>query len=215
MSARDLLYSFRKTSRLIVVGPVYNLKITGAPITWVIWFLGSPISLLPSRCPRRSVLRKICVPLETKTKNTSKYQLDGWTTFPIDRWLSVGSSRVIVRSPVGCKYASGKKKQGSRVFCSLWRLVWTASALDNWQLRYSAPKMEDAIITSAHWRWRVCVVRYDVAPELRQCHVMTFSLLRSTQSLQWANSIKIPIMFTSATCPYNQVKLSYVKSVPP
>jgi len=33
MYARDLLYSFRKTIRLIVVGPVYNLKITGAAIT--------------------------------------------------------------------------------------------------------------------------------------------------------------------------------------
>ena len=53
---------------------------------------------------------------------------------------------------------------GRACFFSLRRPVRTASALDNWQIRYSAPKMEDAIIRSAHLRWRACVVRYDVAP---------------------------------------------------
>ena len=40
---------------------------------------------------------------------------------------------------------------GRACFFSVWRPVWTASALDNWQLRYSAPKLEDAIIRSAPW----------------------------------------------------------------
>ena len=35
---------------------------------------------------------------------------------------------------------------------SVWRPVRTASALDNWQIRYSAPKMEGIIIRSAHRR---------------------------------------------------------------
>ena len=34
----------------------------------------------------------------------------------------------------------------------VWRPVRTASALDNWQIRYSAPKMEGIIIRSAHRR---------------------------------------------------------------
>ena len=40
-------------------------------------------------------------------------------------------------------------KKGRACFFSVWRPFWTASALDNWQLRYSAQKMEDAIIRSA------------------------------------------------------------------
>ena len=40
----------------------------------------------------------------------------------------------------------------ARVFFSVWRPVRTASALDNWQIRYSAPKMEEVIIRSAHRR---------------------------------------------------------------
>ena len=50
------------------------------------------------------------------------------------------------------RHALRAKYFGSRVFFSVWRPVWTASALDNWQIRYSAPKMEDAIIRSAHRR---------------------------------------------------------------
>ena len=42
---------------------------------------------------------------------------------------------------VGCKYRHALQPNfGSRV-CSVWP-VRTASALDNWQIRYSAPKME-------------------------------------------------------------------------
>ena len=54
-------------------------------------------------------------------------------------------------------------KIGSRVFFPLWRPVRTASALGGSLIRCSAPKMEDAIINSAHWCWRVCVARCDVA----------------------------------------------------
>ena len=43
-------------------------------------------------------------------------------------------------------------KQGRACVFSVWRPVWTASALDNWQIRYSAPKMEGIIIRSAHRR---------------------------------------------------------------
>ena len=50
------------------------------------------------------------------------------------------------------RYALRAKYFGSRVFFSVWRPVWTASALDNWQIRYSAPKMEGIIIRSAHRR---------------------------------------------------------------
>ena len=46
---------------------------------------------------------------------------------------------------------------------SVWRPVWTASVLSGSLIRCSAPKMEDAIIRSAHRRWRACFVRYDVA----------------------------------------------------
>ena len=35
------------------------------------------------------------------------------------------------------------------------------------QMHCSAPTMDDIIIECAHWRGRVCVARYDVAPELR------------------------------------------------
>ncbi|ACO68858.1 predicted protein [Micromonas commoda] len=41
---------------------------------------------------------------------------------------------------------------GRACFFSAWRPVRTASALDNWQIRYSAPKMEEVIIRSAHRR---------------------------------------------------------------
>ena len=38
------------------------------------------------------------------------------------------------------------------LFPSLWRPVWTASALSGLLIRCLAPKMEDAIIRSAHRR---------------------------------------------------------------
>ena len=43
-------------------------------------------------------------------------------------------------------------KQGRACVFSAWRPAWTASALDNWQIRYSAPKMEGIIIRIAHRR---------------------------------------------------------------
>ena len=48
----------------------------------------------------------------------------------------------------------------------VWRLAWTARALDRLLIRCSVPNMEDIIIGSAHQRCRVCVVRCSVAVEL-------------------------------------------------
>ena len=48
----------------------------------------------------------------------------------------------------------------------LWRLVWTASALDHLLICCSAPNTEDVIISRAYQRCRVHVVRYCVAAEL-------------------------------------------------
>ena len=48
----------------------------------------------------------------------------------------------------------------------LWRLVWTASALDHLLICCSAPNTEDVIISSAFQCCRVRVVRYCVAAEL-------------------------------------------------
>ena len=51
-------------------------------------------------------------------------------------------------------------------FFFLWRLVWTASALDHLLICCSAPNTEDVIISRACQRCRVHVVRYCVAAEL-------------------------------------------------
>ena len=48
----------------------------------------------------------------------------------------------------------------------LWRLVWTASALDHLLICCLAPNTEDIIISSACQRCRVYIVRYCVAAEL-------------------------------------------------
>ena len=85
------------------------------------------------------------------------------------RWLSVGRGVTVelpydYRSVAHTDTCFAPNILGRACFFFVWRPVWTASALDNWQIRYSAPKMEDAIIRSAHRRWRACVVRYDVSP---------------------------------------------------
>ena len=49
----------------------------------------------------------------------------------------------------------------------LWRLVWTASALDHLLICCSAPNTEDVIISSAFQRCRVHIFRYCVAAELK------------------------------------------------
>ena len=89
------------------------------------------------------------------------------TPFPLYRWLSVGSV-VTIRTLVGCKYrhALRAKHLGSRGFFFLWRLVWTASALDHLLICCLAPNTEDVIISSAYQRCRVHIVRYCVAAEL-------------------------------------------------
>ena len=51
-------------------------------------------------------------------------------------------------------------------FFFLWRLVWTASALDHLLICCLAPNTEDVIISSAYQRCRVYIVRYCVAAEL-------------------------------------------------
>ena len=51
-------------------------------------------------------------------------------------------------------------------FFFLWRLVWTANALDHLLICCSAPNTEDGIISSAYQRCRVHIVRYCVAAEL-------------------------------------------------
>ena len=48
----------------------------------------------------------------------------------------------------------------------VWRLEWTARALDRLLIRCSAPIMEDNVIGSAHRRFRVFVVRCCVTAEL-------------------------------------------------
>ena len=48
----------------------------------------------------------------------------------------------------------------------VWRLVWTARALDRLLIRCSAPNMEDIVIGRAHRRFRVFVVRCCVTAEL-------------------------------------------------
>ena len=53
-----------------------------------------------------------------------------------------------------------------RGFFFLWRLVWTASALDHLLICCLAPNTEDVIISSAYQRCRVHIVRYCVAAEL-------------------------------------------------
>ena len=90
-----------------------------------------------------------------------------YTPFPLYRWLSVGSV-VTIRTLVGCKYrhALRAKHLGSRGFFFLWRLVWTASALDHLLICCLAPNTEDVIISSAYQRCRVHIVRYCVAAEL-------------------------------------------------
>ena len=74
-------------------------------------------------------------------------------------------------------------KIGSRVFFPLWRPVRTASALSGSLIRCSAPKMEDDIVRSAQWCWRVCVARDDVAPELRFQRRVDGLLTRKTMVL--------------------------------
>ena len=87
------------------------------------------------------------------------------------------------RSVANTDTCSAPNKQGRACFFSVWRPVWTASALDNWQSRYSAPKMEDAIIRSAPWCWLVCVVRYDVAPYLSSPLILFTQLFRVTNKV--------------------------------
>ena len=50
------------------------------------------------------------------------------------------------------RHALRAKKTGSLVCFFRMAPVWTASALDSWQIRYSAPKMEGIINRSAHRR---------------------------------------------------------------
>ena len=78
--------------------------------------------------------------------------------------LSVGIM-VTIRSSVGCKYRQRAPRQIIRV-ARVWRLVWTARALDRLLIRCSAPNMEDIVIGRAHRRCRVFVVRCCVTAEL-------------------------------------------------
>ena len=82
--------------------------------------------------------------------------------------LTFGRHVVTIRTLVGCKYrhALRAKHLGSRGFFFLWRLVWTASALDHLLICCLAPNTEDVIISSAYQRCRVHIVRYCVAAEL-------------------------------------------------
>ena len=82
--------------------------------------------------------------------------------------MALYSVVVTIRTLVGCKYrhALRAKHLGSRGFFFLWRLVWTASALDHLPICCLAPNTEDVIISSAYQRCRVHIVRYCVAAEL-------------------------------------------------
>ena len=82
----------------------------------------------------------------------------------LHRWLSVGIM-VTIRSSVGCKYRQRAPRQIIRV-ARVWRLVWTARALDRFLIRCSAQNMGNIVIDSAHQRCRVFVVRCCVTAEL-------------------------------------------------
>ena len=75
------------------------------------------------------------------------------------------SYHIYIRSPVGCKANTCSAPKNFWV-ALVWRLAWTARALDRLLIRCSVPNMEDIIIGSAHQRCRVCVVRCSVAVEL-------------------------------------------------
>ena len=74
---------------------------------------------------------------------------------------------VTIRTLAGCRYRHALRANifGRAVFF-LWRLVWTASALDHLLICCSAPNTEGVIISRAYQRCRVHVVRYCVAAEL-------------------------------------------------
>ena len=72
---------------------------------------------------------------------------------------------VTIRSSVGCKYRQRAPRQIIRV-ARVWRLVWTARALDRLLIRCSAQNMGNIVIDSAHQRCRVFVVRCCVTAEL-------------------------------------------------
>ena len=78
-----------------------------------------------------------------KEINHSPYIVD----FRSARWLPYDHRSV---ANIDTRFAPNK--QGRACVFSVWRPVRTASALDNWQIRSSAPKMEGIIIRSAHRR---------------------------------------------------------------
>jgi hypothetical protein len=85
--------------------------------------------------------------------------------FILYRWLSVG-----VWLPYEHWSVANTDTRSAPIFWVarffLWRLVWTASALDHLLICCSAPNTEDVIISSAFQRCRVHIFRYCVAAEL-------------------------------------------------
>ena len=88
--------------------------------------------------------------------------------FPLYRWLSVGRWVTIHTNTGRLQISTRATRQYFwwRGFFFLWRLVWTASALDHLLICCLAPNTEDVIISSAYQRCRVHIVRYCVAAEL-------------------------------------------------
>ena len=117
--------------------------------------------------PNNNKIRRYLINIVVIIKSSNFQFLIPNRPFILYRWLSVGSV-VTIRTLVGCKYrhALRAKHLGSRGFFFLWRLVWTASALDHLLICCLAPNTEDVIISSAYQRCRVHIVRYCVAAEL-------------------------------------------------
>ena len=68
------------------------------------------------------------------------------------RWLSVGKE-VTIYTIIGRLQIPTRAPRQTFWVARVWRLVWTARALDRLLMRFSAPNIDDIVIGSAHQRY--------------------------------------------------------------